>query len=87
MSGVAVVASRMDAAKTLARRLGLPVSRAFSARNLTTSLRGCVIDAVLLDEGVELSPEVAEAIGYAMLGSSTGGEVFRVRRVSLPPPF
>ncbi|AEK09898.1 hypothetical protein FGG30_gp088 [Mycobacterium phage Pixie] len=87
MTGVAVVAARMDAAKTLARRLGLPVSRAFSARNVTTSVRGCVLDVVLLDEGVELSREVAEALQCAMLGSPSGGEVFRLRRVSLPPPF
>ncbi|ASR85689.1 hypothetical protein SEA_AMGINE_89 [Mycobacterium phage Amgine] len=82
---VGVVAQRLEIARTLIRRLGLQDARPFCARDLRVSCRGHTLDLVLIDEDAKLSPEALDTLQWAL--RPQGGEVFRLRRASLPPPF
>ncbi|AJD82311.1 hypothetical protein PBI_KESHU_91 [Mycobacterium phage Keshu] len=85
---VAVVGRRVEDARRLAQRLApLKGVVLVSERNVGMALRGCVIEAAYLDDGVEVSEALAEALYYSSLGAPRPVEVYRLQRVSLPPPF
>ncbi|APD18249.1 hypothetical protein SEA_HAMMY_87 [Mycobacterium phage Hammy] len=83
---VAVVAHRVDEARRVAVALGLQHPVLLSTRNAAQACRGRIVDTVVLVEDVPLSDDALESLQCSMLGGR-GGEVYRVSRVSLPPPF
>ncbi|QFG11506.1 hypothetical protein I5G87_gp82 [Mycobacterium phage Ekdilam] len=83
---VAVVAGRVDEARQVATSLGLRHAVLLSPRNGAQACRGCIVDTVVLVGDVSLPDDALETLHCAMLGGR-GGEVFRVTRASLPPPF
>ncbi|ARQ95440.1 hypothetical protein I5G81_gp01 [Mycobacterium phage Shandong1] len=83
---IAVIAQRVEVARSIARKLRIPERDVvhMSARTVRNAARGHVLDALVLDDDAELTEADLDVLAPAM---ARGCEVFRLQRISLPPPF